>query len=47
MGKLKKKQVWNMKVTVILIVVGALATIPKGFVNEMEGLEIRGQVDIL
>ena len=35
---------WNMKVTVILIVVGALGTIP---VRGVEEFEIRGQEEIL
>ena len=37
------KKLWNMKVTVIPIVVGVLGTIPKGLVNGLEELEIRGQ----
>ena len=43
--ELKKKQ-WNVKVTVIPIVVGALGTIPKGLVKGLENLEIRGQLEI-
>ena len=34
-----------MKVTVIPFVVGALGTIPKGLLKELEVLEIRGQVE--
>ena len=34
---------WNMKVTVIPIVIGALGTIPKGLVKEPEGLENGGR----
>ena len=32
---------WNMKVTVIPIVIGALGTIHKGLVKELEDFEIR------
>ena len=32
-----------MKVMVILIIIGALETIPKGLVKSQEDLEIRGQ----
>ena len=39
--ELKKKK-WNMKVTVIPVVTGALVTIPKGLVQKLEKLEIRG-----
>ena len=35
-----KKQ-WNMKVTVIPIVIGALGTVTKGLVQGLEYLEIR------
>ena len=41
-GELKK--LWNMKVMVIPIVIGALGTIPKGLVKGLKDLEIRGQV---
>ena len=44
-GELKK--LCNMNVTVILIVVDALGTIPKGLVKEMEDLEITGQVETI
>ena len=36
------KKLWNMKVTVIPIVIDALGTITKGFVHRLEDLEIRG-----
>ena len=36
-----------MRVTVILVVIGALGMIPKGFVKGLENLEIRGQVKII
>ena len=35
------KKLWNMKVTVIPIVVGALGTIPKGLIKGLEDLEIK------
>ena len=34
---------WNMKMTVIPIVVSALGTIPKGLIKGLEELEVRGQ----
>ena len=39
------KKNWNMKVTVILIVIGALVTVIKGLVQGVEDLKIRGQVE--
>ena len=36
-----KKKLWNTKVTVIPIVIGALWTVPKGLVRELEEWEIR------
>ena len=41
--KKKKQQLWNMKVTVIPIVIGALGTVTKGLVSELEDIEIRGR----
>ena len=40
--ELKKNQLWNMKVTVIPIVNGALGTVTKGLVKRLVDLEIRG-----
>ena len=37
----------NMKVTVRTIVIGALGTIPKGLLKELENLEFRGQVETI
>ena len=37
------KKMWNMKVTVIQIVIGALGTVTKGLVQGLEDLEIMGQ----
>ena len=39
------KKLWNRKVSVIPIVVGALGTVPKELVKELEDLKIRGQVE--
>ena len=39
------KKLWNKKVTVIPIVIGALGTVTKGLVNELEDMEIRGRVE--
>ena len=44
----KNKQttkLWNMKVTVLTIVIGALGTVTKGLVQGPEDLERRGQVE--
>ena len=41
------KNLWNMKVTVIPIVIGALVTVTKSLVQGLLQLEIRGQVDII
>ena len=39
------KKPWNMKVTVIPIVIGALGTVAKGLIKELEDLEITGRVE--
>ena len=36
-----------MKLTVIQIVIGALCTVTKGFVLELEDMEIRGRVETI
>ena len=41
------KKLWNMRVKVIPIVVGALGTVPKGLERGLENLEIRGRIDII
>ena len=38
-------KLWNMKVIVIIIVIGALGTITKGLVQGLDDLEIRGRVE--
>ncbi len=42
-----KKKLWNMKVTVIQIVIGALGTNTKRLVQGQEDLEIRRRVEII
>ena len=39
------KKLWNMKVTVIPIVIGALGTVTKRLVQGLEDLEITGRVE--
>ena len=41
------KNLWNMKVMVMLIVIGALGTVTKGLVKGLKELEIRKQVEII
>ena len=41
------KQIWNMKVTVIPIVISQLRRVIKGLVMGLEDLEIRGQVETI
>ena len=41
------KKLWNMKVTVVPIVIGLLGTVTKGLVKGLEDLEIRGQVETI
>ena len=38
------KKLWNMKVTIVPIVIGALGTITKGLLKGLEDLEGGGQV---
>ena len=39
------KKLWNMKVTIVPIVVGALGTITKGLLKGLEDLQIGGRVE--
>ena len=39
------KKLWNMKMTIIPIVIGALGTVTKGLIQGLKDLEIRGQVE--
>ena len=41
------KKLWNMKVTVIPIVIGALSTVTEELVKGLKDLEISGQVDTI
>ena len=41
------KKLWNMKVTIIPIVIDALGTVTKGLVEGLEDLEIRGQMETI
>ena len=41
------EKLWNMKVKVIPIVVGALGTVPKGLERGLESLEIRGRIETI
>ena len=38
------KNLWNMKVTIVPIVIGALGTVTKGLLKGLEDLEIGGRV---
>ena len=38
------KKIWNMKMTVVPIVIGALGTFTRVLVHELADLEIRGRV---
>ena len=41
------KKSWNMKVTVIPIVIGAFGTVTKGLLKGLEDLEFGGRVEII
>ena len=41
------KKLWNMKVTIVPIVIGALGTITKGLSKGQEDLEVGGRVEIM
>ena len=43
----KLKKLWNMKVTIIPIVIGAFGTVTKGLLKGLEDLEIRGWVETI
>ena len=38
------KTLWNMKVTIIRIVIGAFGTVTKGLMQGLEDLKMRGRV---
>ena len=41
------RELWNMKVTVIPIIIGALGTVPKCLVRRLEELEIGGRIETI
>ena len=41
------KKLWDMKVTVIPIIIGALCTVTKGLLKRLEDMEIRGWVETI
>ena len=41
------KKLWNMKVTIVPIVIGALGTITKGLLNGLEDLEVGARVETI
>ena len=42
-----KKKLWNMKVKIVPLVIGAFGTGPKGLLKELEDLEVRGRVETI
>ena len=43
----KLKKLWNMKVTIVPIVIGALGTVTKGLLKGLEDLEVGGRVETI
>ena len=41
------KKLWNMKVTIVPIVIGTFGTITKGLLKGMEDLEVGGRVETM
>ena len=41
------EKLWNIKLTVIPIVIGALGTVTKGLIQRLDDLEIRGRVETI
>ena len=41
------KKLWNMKVTIIIFVIGAFVTLTKGLLKGLEDLEVGGQVETI
>ena len=41
------KKLWNMKVTIVPIVIGALGTITKGLLKGLEELKVGGRVETI
>ena len=42
-----KKTLWNMRVKVLPIVIGALGKVPKGLERSLDELEIRGRIETI
>ncbi len=43
----KLKKLWNMQVTITLIVIGAFGTVTKGLLKGLEDLEVGGRVETI
>ena len=43
----KLKRLWNMKVTIVPIVIGAFVTITEGLLKGLEDLEVSGRVETI
>ena len=43
----KTNKLWNMKVTITPILIGALGTVTKGLIQGLENLEIKGRVETI
>ena len=41
------KKLWNMKVTIIPIAIGAFGTVTKGLLKGLEDLEVGGRVETI
>ena len=41
------KKLWNMKMTIILIVIGAFGTVTKGLLKGLEDLKVGGRVETI
>ena len=41
------KKLWNMKVTIVPIMIGALGTVTKGLLKGLEDLEVSGRVETI
>ena len=41
------KKLWNMKVTIVPIVIGAFGTVTKGLLKGLEDLEVGGRVETI
>ena len=44
---MKKKKQWNIKVTIIPIVIGVFSTVTEGLLKALEDLEIREQLETI